>query len=184
MPRCSRYTFFLLCFCLLFAASSARAQSQPVGTVDQLDAIKTQNTLLEAQISNAKLQKEYKSEQGSGSAPTPGPVVLPGLGLSFNEPAVVSIIGISGRPIKATIRLSNGHTLGVLRGDKIPGTPYTVSSITGKGVQVRDLKEETAEPQYLPFIGSVAPGSQKNDSMPIVPVIKAGPDSTSSQLKK
>ncbi len=182
MPRCSRYAFFLLCFCLF--ASGAQAQSQPVGTVDQLDAIKSQNTLLEAQVSNMKLQKELKLEEGSGSTTDPGPVSLPGLGLGFSEPAVVSIIGISGRPTKATIRLPNGHTLGVLLGDKVPGTPYTVSSITGKGVQVRDLEKEASEPQYLPFIGSVASGSLKNDSVPIVPVIKAGPDSTSGQLKK
>lgn len=177
-PRPSTVLFLAM---LLAALSSGVARAQEVATVEMIDRIKSENMLLEAQVSRAKLLSTLRESEPRTATAASQPLDLErfDFGLSADEPAVVTIIGLDGR-LRAKLRLSNGHTIKVSRGDKVPGTPYTVASVTGKGVTVRNLSLEHDPSRYLPFLGVAAPSQVPGGSPYARPT---GPDSSSkSQL--
>lgn len=127
------------------SAASTPAVSAEVATGDkenvfrQLDALKTQEALLAAQVRIATLQKQLRdaqSDKGSGSdanQPSPFARQQPLMGMPGNTPAVpvepksarVRFVGdspkVNNGQMTATIVLPSGGTINATVGTKVPG---------------------------------------------------------------
>lgn len=153
----------LLCsLALLFCGASVAAGNDTDSvTIGQLEAAQARNLLLEQQVQTARLQQQLRqtlSEDigGSGIA-TPvfrapanvGPgLPQPGAGVaasSVSKTERVRLQEIYGRAgeLRARITLPLGGVTEVHKGDVIPGTKLTVTTITADVVRLSDGSELT-----------------------------------------
>ncbi|RLM24732.1 hypothetical protein BIY29_08415 [Brenneria alni] len=129
-------------------------------TVGQLEAVQAHNMLLAAQVESAKLQRMLKEsqllpiQQPSVASSASMPISLPAATVS-PQPGVVAATqslsgsGKVGRPtlletygngkaMFARLRLGNGGTIEIAKGDRLPGTEVTVSAISDSVVKLSD----------------------------------------------
>ncbi|KGA36293.1 hypothetical protein KU74_07470 [Pectobacterium brasiliense] len=159
MRRNSRNSLALLC--LIVAASAyaesdmateEAASSNSLVTVGQLEAVQARNLLLAAQVESAKLQRMLKESQSPlplmvppGTTPYQvplAPVTTTTLaGQSATEktgkPVLLETYG-DGKTMFARIRLVNGNVIEMAKGDRLPGTTFSISAITDSSVKLSD----------------------------------------------
>lgn len=151
----------LLCsLALLFCGASVAADTDSV-TIGQLEAAQARNLLLEQQVQTARLQQQLRqtlSEDVSSNSMAPPVLRAPatvgngtvqttaGTAASAAGKSVpVRLQEIYGRAgeLRARITLPLGGVTEVHKGDAIPGTKLTVTTITADVVRLSDGSELT-----------------------------------------
>ncbi|MCV9879283.1 type IV pilus biogenesis protein PilP [Brenneria izbisi] len=157
----------LLSMLFIFSVQAEDVDSNAQGTlpdtpvtVGQLEAVQAHNMLLAAQVESAKLQRMLKESQ---LLPIQQPSVAPSASMPISLPAGTTLsqsgsvattqplsgTGKATRPVLlgtygngkamfARLRLGNGGTIEIAKGDRIPGADVTVSAISDSVVKLSD----------------------------------------------
>ena len=157
----ANYLFSVLMSMLLACSLSTNAVAEEpkplvlspdVSTFGELDQLRAKHALLDAQVSNAELQKKLNDLTGMYPAGSAGVAGAPAAGFgSRNQGTTVQSVSGSS----ALINLSNGSSITVRPGDSIPGIG-TVKKISVFEVIVVNGKSIIS----LPFAGDSASSSQ------------------------
>lgn len=130
--------------------SSSGAATVPHGsaTVGELERIQADTVLFEARAARNKAMLSWQQTGGTGDAVLPAPVVT-GAPASSSSPAVVSAlpriteISGSGRLLRCRLRMADGSLVEASAGQTLPGTGYTVSTVTEASVAVTSTDGKT-----------------------------------------
>lgn len=160
----------LICVALLGIAGAAHAADGEIGTFGQLDKLRAENALLDAQVKNAELKK--KLNEATGTVPANSPAAQASAFVAQTKSA--SVVSVSGTT--AVIQLANGSSVSARPGSRIPGLG-TVKQVSVREVVIADGKNLVT----LPFSGegavqSTAPvqGQPMMIGSPMVPQVIGG----------
>ncbi|MCL6392478.1 type IV pilus biogenesis protein PilP [Pectobacterium atrosepticum] len=128
-------------------------------TVGRLETVQAYNMLLAVQVESAKLKRMLRESQqlpvqppaavssSSVGVPFPlpisstaGQVVQPSRTTESDKPATLALLETygNGKAMFARLRLANGSVIEVTRGDRLPGTNATISTISDATVKLSD----------------------------------------------
>ncbi|WP_323839606.1 type IV pilus biogenesis protein PilP [Photorhabdus africana] len=110
-------------------------------TIGELERIQADTVLYEARAARNKAMLNWQQSGGAGDAVLPAPIVtgapssIPGPVVASALPRITEISG-SNRLLRCRLRMADGSLVEASAGQKLPGTGYTVATVTDSSVSV------------------------------------------------